>query len=148
MNSKRNMEIVKDFNKNRGFEYAKFSFDPQEKILRPGGETVALPLKTCELLAALLARHGQLLTKDELFRQVWADAFVEDANLSHHIAMLRRTLGEKTGGEKHIETVPRRSYRQRLPRGIGKKDRTIKEKERKRVCLADGICFGLCFSRR
>jgi len=40
---------------------------------------------------------------------VWPESFVEETNLSHHISVLRSTLGEN--GETFIETVPRRGYR-------------------------------------
>jgi Tol biopolymer transport system component len=43
--------------------------------------------------------------------EIWGDCFVEENNLTQYIFTLRRVLGEKTSGEKFIETVPRRGYR-------------------------------------
>src|SRR5205814_7149633 len=54
---------------------------------------------------------GQVVTKDELMHRVWPDSYVEEANLSHHIHKLREALGEKTNGDKYIETLTRRGYR-------------------------------------
>src|SRR5262245_61577928 len=44
-------------------------------------------------------------------KRVWADAFVEDANLANNISALRKVLGERDGDGEYIETVPRRGYR-------------------------------------
>lgn len=111
MNSERELKTIEKVNKYGTFEFAEFSFDLREKILLRGAEKISIPPKTCDLLAVLLAHSGRLMTKDELFEKVWADAFVEDANLSHHIAALRKALGEDKSGRKFIETVTRRGYR-------------------------------------
>ena len=58
-----------------------------------------------------MSRHGQLVTKDELLQLVWPDTFVEENNLAQNISALRRVLGDGTGGERFIETVPKRGYR-------------------------------------
>lgn len=111
MNSERALETAESLNDYGVFEFDELSFDVREKILRRGTEIVPMPPKTCDLLAVLVANHGQLLEKDELLKQVWADTFVEEANLSHHIRGLRKTLGEDDQEKKFIETVPRRGYR-------------------------------------
>ena len=49
------------------------------------------------------------MTKDDLMKEVWPDAFVEEANLTQNIFALRKILGESTS--QYIETVPRRGYR-------------------------------------
>lgn len=111
MNSEHALNSARNLNKHEAFEFAEFSFDVREKILFRGAEKISMPPKTCELLAVLVENHGRLMTKDDLFRLVWADAFVEEANLSHHIAVLRKALGEDNNDRKFIETVPRRGYR-------------------------------------
>lgn len=62
-------------------------------------------------LLALVERHGRLVTKEELLREVWRDAFVEENNLAQHISMLRRALAQGGGEGPFIETVPKRGYR-------------------------------------
>ncbi|HEU4887926.1 MAG TPA: alpha/beta fold hydrolase, partial [Thermoanaerobaculia bacterium] len=42
---------------------------------------------------------------------VWPQVVVEENSLAQNISLLRRTLGQKAGGEQYIETVPRRGYR-------------------------------------
>lgn len=111
MNSKYELKTADNDNKFNIFEFAEFSFDLNERILLRHNEIIPLPPKTCELLSVLLINHGKLVTKEELFTQVWADTFVEEANLTHHIAVLRKALGENKDGRKFIETVTRRGYR-------------------------------------
>jgi Tol biopolymer transport system component/DNA-binding winged helix-turn-helix (wHTH) protein len=101
--------------KSTTYEFAEFSYDGREKLLRRRGAVVAIPPKTCELLSALLENRGRLMTKETLLEQVWPGTFVEEANLSHHIAVLRKALGRGDDGTQFIETVPRRGYRFTAP---------------------------------
>ena len=48
-------------------------------------------------------------------QQVWPDSFVEEANLTVNISALRKVLGETPGGQRYIETVPKRGYRFVVP---------------------------------
>lgn len=59
-----------------------------------------------DLLSALVARAGHILTKDELISVAWSDVAVTDNSLEQAISSLRRTLGAAL-----IETQPRRGYR-------------------------------------
>jgi len=56
-------------------------------------------------------RHGKPVSKDALIEAAWAGLTVEESNLAVQIAALRRVLGEEPGGERWIETLPRRGYR-------------------------------------
>jgi DNA-binding winged helix-turn-helix (wHTH) protein len=59
-----------------------------------------------------LVRHGkEIVTKDDLMKTVWPDTFVEEANLSRNIFMLRKALGETAQDRQYIITVPGRGYR-------------------------------------
>jgi DNA-binding winged helix-turn-helix (wHTH) protein/Tol biopolymer transport system component len=93
------------------YEFGAFQIAPGERLLKRGGEVVSLPPKVIDLLLVLVESNGRVMTKDELMRRVWTDSFVEESNLTHNISLLRRALGEKNGGEKFIETIPRRGYR-------------------------------------
>ena len=66
-----------------------------------------MPMKTVEVLLALLERRGEIVTKDELLKAAWPDSIVEEANLTVHVALLRKTLGQAAA----IETIPKRGYR-------------------------------------
>ena len=93
------------------YEFGPFRLDAQERLLLRGGEVVPLTPKALDLLLALINEHGHLLEKDELMKLVWPDAFVEEANLSYNISLIRKALGDGENGERYIETVPRRGYR-------------------------------------
>jgi len=93
------------------YAFGAFRLEAAEKVLYECGRPVALTPKAAETLLALVARHGRLVTKEELLGIVWPDTFVEENNLAQNISMLRRVLGEGGGGGSLIETVPRRGYR-------------------------------------
>jgi predicted Zn-dependent protease with MMP-like domain len=63
-------------------------------------------------MTEVLVRHTkEVVTKDDLMKEVWPDTFVEEANLSRHIFMLRKALGENSPEQRYILTVPGRGYR-------------------------------------
>jgi DNA-binding winged helix-turn-helix (wHTH) protein len=97
--------------KQRLFIFGEYEFDADDKILRRGDSTVSLAPKSGELLTFFLENAGRLLTKSELLEKVWAETFVEESNLTHHVAVLRKALGEDANGRKFIETLPRKGYR-------------------------------------
>ena len=74
---------------------------------------VALPAgrRACAILAALLARPGDLVTKDELIEAVWPGQFVEESNLTVQISQLRQLLGDTEKPHRWIATIPGRGYR-------------------------------------
>lgn len=92
------------------FEFGPFRVDASNRLLLRDGEVVPLPPKAFDILLALVEGSGQVLQKEDLMARVWADSFVEEANLSNQIFTLRKALGE-TNGDKYIKTIPRRGYR-------------------------------------
>ncbi len=72
-----------------------------------GDTVIRLEPKVIEVLLCLAARAGELVTKDEIIRQVWADTFVTEHVLTHAVWQLRRALGDT----RCIETFPKRGYR-------------------------------------
>jgi hypothetical protein len=69
----------------QAFEFGAFRLDPAERILLRHGEPVALTPKVFDTLVFLVENAGRLITKDEFMKEVWADAFVEDAALAQSI---------------------------------------------------------------
>src|SRR5882672_3887111 len=90
------------------FSFGPFRLDPDERRLLRAGEPVALTPKAFDTLVALVERAGRVVTKDELFGQVWPDAIVEEGTLAQNVFTLRRALGDET---RYIETVPKTGYR-------------------------------------
>ena len=64
-----------------------------------------LPPKTFELLLLMAQSPGRAFSKQELMSALWPDVFVEEANLSFQVSVLRKALGQ--GGDPWIETVPK-----------------------------------------
>lgn len=97
--------------KSRIYEFGEFRLEAENLLLLRNGEIVQLPIKAVQILLALVEANGRVMKKEEILERVWADTFIEESNLSHHVAALRRALGEEKNSKKFIETIPRRGYR-------------------------------------
>ena len=93
------------------YEFGPFRVDADERVLWRENHPVPLTPKVFDLLLVLVENRGHLLDKEDLLQKVWPDSFVEEANLSVNISVLRRALSEVAGETQFIETVPRRGYR-------------------------------------
>jgi pimeloyl-ACP methyl ester carboxylesterase/DNA-binding winged helix-turn-helix (wHTH) protein len=93
------------------YQFGPFQLDTAEHRLLRDGTEVPLQLKAFETLCILVKNAGRLLRKEDLLRQVWPDAVVEENNLNKNVSMLRKALGEGATGQSYIETVPRVGYR-------------------------------------
>ena len=100
-----------DGKETRSFAFKSFRLDLSERQLVNAGVPVPLTPKAFDVLAFLVIRGGHLVEKDELLRAVWADSFVEEANVARIIHTLRKILGEDQNGNKFIETVAKKGYR-------------------------------------
>ncbi|MGA2346036.1 MAG: winged helix-turn-helix domain-containing protein, partial [Candidatus Sulfotelmatobacter sp.] len=90
-----------------------FELDVRAAELRKAGVKLRLQGQPIQVLATLLNRAGELVTREELRAQVWpAETFVDfDHGLHNAIARLREALGDSAGTPRYIETLPRRGYR-------------------------------------
>jgi len=93
------------------YEFGDFRLDAAERCLLRAGEPVALTPKAFDTLLLLVSRSGHIVEKDELLREVWPDAFVEEATVAQNIFTLRKALGQSGEGQRFIETIPKRGYR-------------------------------------
>ena len=93
------------------YQFKSFRLDVRERNLSRDGEVVPLTPKAFDVLAVLVERNGHLVEKNELLRIVWADSFVEEANVARIVHTLRKVLGEDENGNKFIETVAKKGYR-------------------------------------
>lgn len=92
-------------------EFGPYRLDPARRAVWRGDALLPVPPKAAEILAALARRAGELVTKQELMAQVWPGTFVEEANLSVNISILRRALGRQEDAQPYIQTIHRRGYR-------------------------------------
>jgi DNA-binding winged helix-turn-helix (wHTH) protein/pimeloyl-ACP methyl ester carboxylesterase len=95
----------------RFYAFGAFRLDAGERVLFDERGVVPLTPKAFDTLLALVENSGHVIGKEELMRKVWPDSFVEENNLAQNISALRKALGEEAGGQKYIETVPKRGYR-------------------------------------
>ncbi len=93
-------------------------FGPFEADLAAGqlhkrGLKINLREKSFQVLASLLERPGEVVTREELRRRLWPDdVFVDfDNNLNAAIAKLRETLGDSAEHPRFVETLPKHGYR-------------------------------------
>jgi TolB-like protein/Tfp pilus assembly protein PilF len=96
---------------NHLWEFDCYRVDFARRLLLRGAELVQLPAKALDTLLVLIQRRAEVVTKEDLIKAVWPDAFVEEGNLSQSIHVLRRALGESVEEHRYIVTVPGRGYR-------------------------------------
>ena len=97
------------------YEFGPFRMDPEKQVLLRDGQLIAVTPKTFETLLVLVRRGREVVSKEELLKEIWPDSFVEEANLSQHISKLRKALGDTLEGERYIITLPGRGYRFAVP---------------------------------
>jgi len=87
-----------------------FRLLPVQRLLLEGDTPVRLGSRAFDILAVLIERAGEVVSKEELIARIWPQTFVEDANLKIQVSALRRALGDGQGGRRYITTIPGRGY--------------------------------------
>jgi Tol biopolymer transport system component/DNA-binding winged helix-turn-helix (wHTH) protein len=93
------------------YEFGPFRLSTGTHHLYRNGDIVLLPPKEFDLLLLLLRNAGKVMNRESLIQALWPDTIVEEANLNVHISALRKVLGESSGEQRYIETLPRLGYR-------------------------------------
>jgi len=95
------------------FRVWKFEVDLRSGELRRDGTKVKLQERPFQILAALLERPGEMLTREEIQRKLWPnDIFVDfEHSINTAVKKLREALGDDAENPRFIETLPRRGYR-------------------------------------
>src|SRR5882757_11121961 len=90
-----------------------FVVDPRAGELLKEGRKIKLQGQPFRVLFLLLQKGGEVVTRDELRRELWpADTFVDfDHGLNSAVARLREALSDSADKPRFIETVARRGYR-------------------------------------
>src|SRR5215470_1308384 len=92
--------------------FATFEVNLRAGEVRKGGLRLKLGGQPFQVLAILLARPGELVTREELQKRLWADTFVDvDHNLNTAINKIREVLGDSAENPRFVETLARRGYR-------------------------------------
>src|SRR5437773_1881048 len=93
------------------YGFGAFRLDAANGTLYRDGRPLRLPVKAIETLRMLVENRSRTVRREELMAEVWAEAFVEEANLTVAISQLRKTLGDNKDSPQFIETAPKRGYR-------------------------------------
>ena len=97
--------------KDQVYAFGPFVADPLGRALYRDGAPVDLTAKTFDVLMVLITHREQVVDKETLLHLVWNDRIVEENNLTRHISMLRKVLGDDSRNHKYIVTFSGRGYR-------------------------------------
>ena len=95
------------------YRFGLFEVDGRTGELRKQGRSIKLRGRPFDILLLLLARGGDVISRDELRQQLWpADTFVDfDHGLNSAMNRLREALGDSAENPRFVETLPKRGYR-------------------------------------
>ena len=92
--------------------FGTFEVDLPAGEVRKAGVKLKLTGQPFQVLAILLERPGEVVTREELRKRLWPDTFVDvDHNLNTAINKVREVLGDSAESPRFVETLPRRGYR-------------------------------------
>jgi TolB-like protein/tetratricopeptide (TPR) repeat protein len=97
--------------------FGAFEIDLEGRRLLKRGMPITLREQSFQVLAALMERSGEIVTREELRRRLWAsDTFVDfEVALNSAVSRLRDALGDSANSPSFIETIPKRGYRFVVP---------------------------------
>jgi Tol biopolymer transport system component/DNA-binding winged helix-turn-helix (wHTH) protein len=93
--------------------FGTYEVDLRSGELRKNGLKVRLTGQPFQILAVLLERPGELVTREELQKRLWpGDTFVDfDSGLNAAVNRVREALGDSAENPRFVETLPKRGYR-------------------------------------
>src|ERR1039458_8720480 len=119
-------DLTSDPRPDRRYRFGVFEVDAATGELRRQGLRVKLNTQPFQVLLMLLDRPGQLLTREEISRELWPDGtFVDyEHGVNSAINRIREALGDTAASPRFLETLARRGYRfiapvERVDSGIG-----------------------------
>ena len=97
--------------------FGAFEVDLEGRRLLKKGTQIPLREQSFQVLAALIDRPGEIVTREELRKRLWSsDTFVDfEVALNSAVSRLRDALGDSAGDPSFIETIPKRGYRFVIP---------------------------------
>jgi TolB-like protein len=97
--------------------FGTFEVDLEGRRLLKSGKPIALREQSFQVLAALMERPGEIVTREELRRRLWSsDTSVDfEIALNSAVSRLRDALGDSATSPSFIETIPKRGYRFVVP---------------------------------
>lgn len=113
--------------KGAGFRFGSFFLDATTGELRDGNEPVKIRHQTFKVLAMLVSRAGELVSRDELQRSLWRqDNIIDfDQGLNHCIKEIRVVLKDSADSPRFVQTLPKRGYRFMMPASAARPERPV-----------------------
>jgi TolB-like protein/Flp pilus assembly protein TadD len=93
------------------FRAGKWIVQPEACRIVSGNKELRLRPLMMNLLVALAAHAGEVLSKNRILEMVWEAQFVSESSLTREVAELRQILGDNHKKPQFIETIPKRGYR-------------------------------------
>ena len=90
--------------------FGPFEFSNRDRVLRREGSPIPLSNRALDVLAYLLVRPGEVISKKELIEHVWPGVMVEEGSLRVHVAAIRKALRDGQFGNRYIANVRGRGY--------------------------------------
>jgi Tol biopolymer transport system component/DNA-binding winged helix-turn-helix (wHTH) protein len=108
-------------------QFGLFELDLQARELRKSGIRIKLQEQPFQILSMLLERPGEIVTREELQKRLWAgDTFVDfDLSLNSAVKKLRQALNDDSENPRFIETLYRRGYRFIAPISTASRERDL-----------------------
>src|ERR1700751_2721576 len=102
-----------DADLSRAVRFGLFELDLRASELRKNGAKIKLQEQPFRILVSLLRQPGEVVTREELRRELWpSDTFVDfDHGLNAAVRRLRDALDDSAENPRFIETLPRHGYR-------------------------------------
>lgn len=92
------------------YHLAEFVIDTTQFQISSAGEVIAIEPKVFDLIVYLIENRQRLISREELFDQVWGGREVSDTSLSNHVKSARKALGDNGDLQKVVKTVRGRGY--------------------------------------
>jgi DNA-binding winged helix-turn-helix (wHTH) protein/TolB-like protein len=110
------------------YKFGVFEFDDETRELRKNGRAAALEPQPGKALAILLARAGDVITREELKDAVWGkDTHVDfDRGIAYCLSQIRTALGDSGDNPRFVQTIPKRGFKFIAPIARGSSETATK----------------------
>lgn len=110
-----------------GFRVGECLIEPRTNRIVRGDSEVHVEPRVMDVLVCLAQRAGEVVSRDTLNQQVWANLVVTDQAVTNCISELRHHLGDDRAANRVIETIPKRGYRLAAPVQLARAESPVDE---------------------
>lgn len=124
------------------FTVGDWTVAPELNSLQRAGQICRVEPKIMKVLVVLIEHSGEVVSKQQIFQQVWPGTFVSDEVLTRSVSELRRVFADNPKEPKYIQTVPKGGYRLVAPviesgiAGLGSSQRPWWHRKRRPILAA------------